>query len=368
MPIAVENLRKSITLNSGAEYFIDKKALSPRAVKAGRTRYAIIRMKIFGRGYRTVRKAVIIKIENFDLEDAAEPDRLFVSNSPELLKSSGTLLKGSIEQREGARYLMHHKNGMNAPLNFVFKVSNPGEEPVSLLIIDGTPKKGLQEMSVGHGAASEFLENSVDGLGRIIEIPPQGDFTIHRIKMHPQEILSGIGELRLLSGKSVNLEMAASRQFGNETVAAAKPDPREARRGHGVFGPPFVHIEDRFEVGGRWKFIGIGDQPLKNLVDGSVDLMGNYGVTHRVKVDVWNPSDQNEKVQVHFSPVSGPAGGTIIVDGQIVKLGVCKPPKTEPVKVFWMKPREARKVEIEMIPESGAFYPVRIVFMARKLS
>jgi len=33
-----------------------------------------------------------------------------------------------------------------------------------------------------------------------------------------------------------------------------------------------------------------------------------------------------------------------------------------------MKPREARKVEIEMIPESGAFYPVRIVFMARKLS
>jgi len=295
------------------------------------------------------------------------PDKLFVSNSPENITDTGTLFTGGVARHETARYLLHHKNGTRVPLNFVFKLSNPGDKPASVLVIEGEPETGLKEMNVGHGAASDFLTKSINGLGRIVEIQPNSEYAIHNIRLTPEEVVSGIGEVYLLDGDRIDLEFKAATTTPSGAANGSKTGKSEARRGHGVFGPPFVEIEDRFEVGGRWKFIGIGDPPIKNLVSGDMDLMGNYGVTHRVKVVVHNPSDKEEKVEVHFSPVSGPARGTLVVDGEIVRLGVIKPPRTEKIKAMLMKPHEERPVEIEMIPESGSFYPIRIVFMARKI-
>ncbi|MFA6448417.1 MAG: hypothetical protein WCX65_03025 [bacterium] len=367
MPLVLEKVRKSISLNSGAEYWIDRRILAPRVARAGRTKYAIVRIKIYGRGYRTVRKAVVVFIENYETEDVSPSEKLYVSNSPELIVETGTLLAGSISRQETARYLLHHKNGVKGPVNFVFKLTNPGDKPAKVLLVEGAPGKGLKEMNVGHDAALDFVLNDQTGIGRIIEIQPNSAYSIHNIRLMPNEIVSGIGDICLLDGDKIDLEIKANRITAAEAINASKTGKKVIRRGHGTFGPPFVDIVDRFVVGGRWKFIGIGDPPLKNLVSGDMDLMGNYGVTHRVKVVVYNPSDKEEKVEVHFSPVSGPARGSIFVDGALVQVGVVKPPKTEKIKAMSLKPGEERQVQIEMIPESGSFYPIRIVFMARKI-
>ncbi len=367
MPLVMDKVRHGISAKRGAEYFIEKNVLAPKYVRAGRTRYALLRVKIYGRGYRSVRKAVVVFIKNYQLEDMPDSDRLFVSNSPEKIIKPGLLLEGSIDRHESIRYLLHHVNGTKSSLTFAFRLKNPGAVPISLLIVEGDPKKGTQELNVGHDSAYDFVMKSLNSLGRIVEIPPGGELAIHMVRLAPGEIVSGLGEIRLLAGDRADFVVTAGDPYGSKIANAGMVNPRELRRGHGAFGPPYVSINDRFEIGGRWTFVGIGDKPLKNLADGKTDLMGNYGVTHKVNVTVFNPSETNEKCEVQFAPVSGPARGTLIIDGEIVKLSVVKPPKKETIKTIWLKPGEERPVKIEMIPESGSFYPVRIVFSARRI-
>lgn len=368
LPLAIDCVKKNIKLSSGAGYEISRRIVSPAFIRAGKTDTVLVRLKIFGNGYVTVEKAVVVLVKNFIPEDLSEAARIYVSNSPELLKETGILLSGTVSRHEAVRYLLHHKNGLGETLNLVLDLSNPGREPVRLLIMESELKTGVQEMVVGHRAAIEFIDNSREKIGYILEIPPGGYQAVSRTRLKPKEVISGIGEIHLIEGERLDFDIKAMEPYLYVASDDRNIGEYESQRGHGAYGRPYVDIHDEFVLGGRWKFIGIGETPLRSLRDGSTGLIGNYGVTYRVKVRVVNPTDKDEKVQMHFSPVSGPAHGTVIIDGEVITFGICRPPDTRKIVVFWIGPREEKWVNIEIMPESGSFYPVRIVFMSRKIS
>ncbi|HOO55758.1 MAG TPA: hypothetical protein PLN69_02975 [bacterium] len=367
VPLAVKEIRKNASVRNGAKLEIKKRIIAPDYVPAGRSDGILAWVTIKGSGFKTVAGPVLVRINNLEANDLGEADRLYVSNSPELLTCGGILLDGAMRKRESVRYLLHHKNGIEENMNLIFNIANTGNIKAKLVLVEGDPSKGESEMIVGHLPAVEFMKNSRDSVGRIIELEPGSRTAIHRIKLRAGEIISGVGELHMIDGEQVEFEIKALEPSVTEVTRKNNIGNSNSIRGHGVFGKPVVEIEEEFVIGGRWKFIGIGDDPLENLDDGNTALKGNYGVTYHIRVAVINDSGRAEKAQLHFSPVSGPARGTLIVDGELFKLGVCKPPRTRKVKAFWVGPYEKKMIDVMIMPESGSFYPVRLVFMARKI-
>ena len=69
------------------------------------------------------------------IEDLSK-DRLIVSNSPELITSSGIVFD-TLLQNESARLLYHHKNGVEKPLYVKIMIHNHSEEETSVSIQKG---------------------------------------------------------------------------------------------------------------------------------------------------------------------------------------------------------------------------------------
>jgi len=367
VPLARRELNRRIRLKKGAGYFIYGKILTPKSIKAGGTGAMLMRLKITGPGYRMVKQAVIVIVENLITEDVTSAASLLVSNSPETINEPGILLSGTIDRRDGARYLIHHKNGTGRKLNFMFNLFNAADTPAKVLLLESGLEQSTQEMTAGHKAALQFIQNTDSNRGYIIDMPPASEYVINKNELDRKITISGMGEIHVLDGEGVAFAIKASYSNNSDGNGLREIGQFTSRRGHGFYGAPRVDIEDRFVIGGRWKFIGIGDKPLESPYDGHTELRGNYGVTYRIKVWIVNPTDNPEKAQLNFAPVSGPAVGTMKVDGELLKIGMQRPPDTFKVKEFLLKPKEERPVYIEMIPESGSFYPVRLVFMARKI-
>jgi hypothetical protein len=365
LPLALDEVRKNISLKRGSAFNIGSNVVSPDSVQAGKTVQVLLWAKIYGDGYETVKKNIIVLIENLIPEDFSEPDRIYVSNSPELLTDTGTLLSGAVERRKAIRYLFHHKNGTGGVLNFVFSLSNPGKEPVRLLIIEGGIETGTNEINVGHQCSIKFIKSKREKRGYIFEIPPGGSYVIHRIRLKPQQIISGLGEIHLIGGARAVFDIKGLKSYLHVASEDRNIGEYTSRRGHGAYGRPEIEINDEYVIGGRWKFIGIGQDSLRNLSSGNTELKGNYGVSYKVRVRIVNPAERENKVELQFSPVSGPSQGTMIVDGELYDPGISRPPDTEKIKVFRVGPKQGKWVNIEMIPESGSFYPVRLVFMSR---
>ncbi len=338
---------------------------APRFLNRGETRYLIVPVRFYGPGYAVTTRYSIVTLENVVVEDFPESVRLYVSNNPETLVKTGRLLDGEVRSLESVRYISHHKNLTGAPINYFVTAYNNADTAALMQVTQGYPCKNNEEMEPGHRTARQFAANAAAGLSRIITIPPGGSRIIESERLVNGEVVSSLGELRLLAGEYISFQIKVAPEKGK-----ANPDMigfANEVRGHGTFGKPFVDIADTFTVGGRWRFIGVGDKPLIGLTDPSAVLKGNYGVTYRIAETVENPHPAPEKVEIHFAATAGPAIATVTIDGKPYNVPISRPPNTTKVEEIVMQPGETRVVRVEIIPESGSFYPVRIVFKSRKI-
>jgi hypothetical protein len=368
MPLVMREVYRTAKARPGAKFNIDEQEITaPPVVARGQSGVVRIPFSFCGEGYTPVKSEVNVRVDNLVLQSFERSRRLYVSNNPESIARPGTLITGSVDRFESVRFLFHHKNISSRPLAVAFLVKNHGDEPTLIQLIEGSPQVSRREMAAGHRAAVQFTQNLKSGVGRVIELAPGAEQLIYNVRFDPGMIASGIFELRALAGPGVVFALKAHSVDNPGDGDGLDIGDTNGKRGHGEFPEPYVSLEDDFIVGGRWKFIAVGDRLMPNSSNPSRSLAGNYGVTYQIQVAVQNPHDHKEQVDVSLSPVSGPAGVAVFIDGRPVDIPYTRSHNMVRLGSYVMPPNSSRTVTVETIPESGSFYPVRIVFGSRRI-
>lgn len=339
----------------------------PASVSRGNSGLARVPVSFWGAGFTGVNTEAVVRIDNVILQDFDRSSRLYVSNNPESLARPGTLLRGSVDQFENVRVLYHHKNISAEVYDIAFYIKNVSDVPVRIQLMGSDPQVSRREMSAGHRAAAQFAKNLKKDLGRIIDLPPGGDGPVFDAAFEPGEIVSGVFELRVLEGPGVVFALHVRRASDPTDGDGIEIGNSQGRRGHGEFPAAYLTLDDEFVVGGRWKFLGVGDQALNGVSATMRPLAGNYGVTYRMRVTLRNPHERKELVDLKLAPVSGPAGAIVYVDGRPHDIVYAKQHDQVRLESFELPPNGTREVTVETMPESGSFYPIRIVFGARRI-
>ncbi|MEW5946152.1 MAG: hypothetical protein AB1742_08140 [bacterium] len=321
-------------------------------------------VRLSGNGYREITRSVNVIVRNLVLEDVPGPAFFHVSNSPEEVGRAGKFFDGELGRLEGARFLFHHKNVSGSTLYFVFVLENRHDVPAEVALT--APQAGIarSEMKAGHKAAAGFLTAAHDGVRVFEELPPGAQLVAYRETFPPGETLSVLCEAVVTGGRGVRVSARLLSGYLDDERIDGVIDGLDARRARGVFPAPAVEKSAGFTAGGAWTYLSIGDDPLRELTNGGA-LMGNYGVTHRMRVTVFNPGKSAEKVKIFFFPGAGPASGTFFIDGERVEIPNAKGSETVELKTLRFEPGERREVVVETMPEPGSYYPARIVFGAR---
>ena len=362
LPLAEAQIRRQIRIQGGTRYIISMNSVNyvdpPRP---GGTGTLTIPVKIWGAGYRTVRKDVIVRVENMHVEGFASPDRIYVSNSPESLTHSGELLSDTLHHGTSSRFMIHHRNATERNLNFVFFISNPNGKTAVVRVIGDILGVWNKELQAGHDATERFMKAERDGVGYLLEVPAGGYATLKKFAFEPGQIVSGLCEVQVLRGQGIDFSVRVLEPYLPDKAPREEIGDFYSNRAHGYFATPLVSLKSKYVIGDRWKFLSVGDDPLPPLIPDSPPLYGNYGVTYDITVSVENPGIRTETVDIKFAPAGGVAMGTFFVDDAFTQTGIVKPPHKTMLHSVSVDPGETRHVRLVTIPESGSYYPVRII-------
>ncbi len=261
---------------------------------------------------------------------------------------------------QSARLLYHHVNAASESALLVVELWNLGNQPARVHITAGLGGPSYDEIWVGHRATAEYLRSSSHGAGWIVSIPAGTIMTIFSHTMPRGSVVSGLAEFRALGPAKlsvrVSLEPPAT-ATGLRPIEHYSPAPM---LGECQYPDPQRQLKARYEVGGSWAFVTIGDRPAVGIKDGD-RLQGSYGVMHEVKVEMVNSTNAPAATSILLEPAGGPARGCLLVDGQQVQTQVMRTNDEAPVAKYQLAPGETRTVTILTMPEAGSNYPVRLV-------
>jgi hypothetical protein len=366
LPVAQSMIRENMRLESGAQYFIsikDKKYVDPP--RPGGTGIFTVPVKIWGPGLRTVRQDVAVRLENLRVEGFGVPDRIYVSNSPESLTHSGELLNGDLAHGSATRFIIHHLNATRRPLNFVFFVENKNSSPALMRVVGDMLGVWNKELQSGHDATERFMKAHRDGVGYLLEVPPGGSVTLKKFAFKPGQIVSGLCEVQILRGHDVEFSVRVLEQHQPDQARHEAIGDFYSNRAHGHYSAPFISVNEEYVIGQRWKFLSIGHDALPPTIPNSPPLHGNYGVTYDINLNVVNPNGHRETVDITFAPAGGAAMGTFFINDLFKQTGIVKPPDKVTLYSFIVEPGTSQQVRLQTIPQSGSYYPVRLIVGSR---
>ena len=173
-------------------------------------------------------------------------------------------------------------------------------------------------------------------------------------------VVSGVAELRTLGAANLSLRLSLvppSTPTGLRPVEGYSPAPM---LGEYQYPDPQRQLHARYEVGGTWAFVTIGDRPAVGIKDGD-RLQGCYGVIFEVQLELVNSTDAPAAMAIHVEPAGGPARGCLLVDGQSVQTKVMRTNDEVSVAEYRLAPGEKRTVTVVTMPQAGSNYPVRLV-------
>jgi len=307
-----------------------------------------------------------------------KPDsELWYDNSPEIVKRSMPLFSATLEQEKPARLLYHHINGSSQPMYLRVQVVNRSDEPAKVVIIPGDAKPDKNPVKAGLDAADQYFRLWALGSGEVVTIPPQSTLPISFRRLAPGETLSGLCGLRLLAGPKdllVRTDSWPPYPLESSWQAAAQsstPWHEVGTRAINDFDrAPFEISEHiypnpqklehvKYEVGGRYGFVRIGQRPIARE-DSASHLDGNFGVVYTIKASIENPTNEATDVEVVFETSAGYSGGLFLVNGEVLRTPLMQPKTESQLARYRLTPGASRSLQITTIPLSGSSYPATI--------
>jgi Pilus formation protein N terminal region len=320
-------------------------------------------VQITGNGYFPVNGITHVQVEN-DALPSIEPVRLLVSDYPERLSADGLLFTAHLNTKTPQRFLYYHYNpGTEPPRRILLKAQNASGAPATVQMIEGSAGPGPYEMEIGHLSTQRFLVHEARNEGTIVTIPPNTTVNLIDHPLPPQSIVSGILQLRVVSGNPLDLALiaqngAAPLDQSNDSTELLTGGAPHAR---GIYPVPTFYFERTYDVDGPDLEIPIGQLPLPNLREGEA-LAGDYGVEQSMNIVIVNNTRAPRPIALYANPRGGRATGTFLIDGTLVQTHAL--PAFSRFKLWQetINPLSFRRIRIVTMPEGGSSYPLRLIF------
>jgi hypothetical protein len=344
------------------------------AVASGQSRTVEVPLLLEGQDMIAVAGVAKVGVVNRTLPPAETSDLMY-SNNPERLTRFGTLFAARLNVANGAnRLLYHHQSALDRACVFSVELVNDANTPATVQVVGGAAGPVRDTVWVGYRAAAQFVRDQQDDVGAVLELPARSRIAITAPRLLPGLTISGIVQLRQLSGaKPVLVRVGADqpedpRTAPGELLRTADPWTNRDAAGNSdplplsphVYPGPRKVIAARYDVGGRWAFVSIGRVPLHAADGGKQRLDGNYGVFYEIEFTLSNPTDKPANARLIFEPSAGLAGGVFLVDGQFVEIPQIRPPAESVLGRYALAPGETRVVRVKTLPLSGSNYPIRL--------
>ncbi|HTW84815.1 MAG TPA: pilus assembly protein N-terminal domain-containing protein [Candidatus Sulfotelmatobacter sp.] len=316
-----------------------------------------------GDGYFTVNGSTHVTVQNVAMPPI-QPARLLVSDYPERLTANGVLFTAHLDRTQAQRFLYYHYNpGTEPPRRILLKAHNSGNVPAVVQLINGSAGPEGNELEVGHLSTSRFLVRQSRNEGLVVSIPPGATSNLLNAPLPPQNVVSGILQLRLVSGDPVDLTLLAQDASAplDQSISTTELLAGGAPHARGVYPVPTFYFDRTYDVDGPDLEIPIGQLPLPNLREGEA-LAGDYGVEQSMNVVIVNMTRGPHSIALYANPRGGRATGTFLIDGTLVQAHGL--PAFSRFKIWQdtIQPGTFQRVRVVTMPEGGSSYPLRLVF------
>ncbi|RYG49697.1 hypothetical protein EON79_00490 [bacterium] len=302
---------------------------------------------------------------------------LWYCNEPENIRQAGPLFSAALHKETPVRMLYHHINDSAYPLYLRVQVVNDSDTAARVMVIPGDSDPDKNPVRAGLKAAAQYFRALGAYSGEIVTIPARSTMPISLRRLAPQETASGLCMLRLIDGPNQLLVRTDAwppfqldrrwsaaidsptpwREVGTNPINDYDRAPSELSP-H-IYPDPFKDETVRYEVGGRYGFVRIGQRPISRS-DKTKKLDGNFGVIYNIKADVENKTPDSTEIEVIFEASAGYSGALFVVDGTFVETPLLQPKAEYRIARFRLQPGESKKLDIFTIPLSGSSYPATV--------
>jgi hypothetical protein len=337
----------------------------PSSLSPGESVVLEVPINIFGEGGSRQAERVNIVAKNVGL-DGLDDSRLMISNDPEEVREEGVLLEEELLPNEPLRVLSYHKAAAGKRFFLNASIFNPNPYEISLFTSKGLGGPCPDGIYAGHVATRRFLKQERHRAGTIVKIPPNTGYTLSKQVLKENEVSTSIMKLHLLSGRNAVVKIAACREDSPPSDLPLRNDKKEDGRLSGTIEKAYVDISKKYLFGSPPLDIRIGEGPTFFSKSKGFDInLGNYGMLHRIKLEIVNNSNKKRAASLYYVASGGPTRGTFIIDGSIIQTGLLDPKekKSERIAVIPVGGMEKTSISILMMPQPGSYYPTRFVLL-----
>jgi hypothetical protein len=230
-------------------------------------------------------------------------------------------------------------------------------------LIDGSAGPEGNELEVGHLSTSRFLVRQSRNEGLVVTIPAGATVNLVDAPLPPQNVVSGLVQLRVVSGDPIDLTLVAQDATAplDQSITQVALLAGGAPHARGMYPVPTFYFDRTYDVDGPDLEIPIGELPLPNLREGQA-LAGDYGVEQSMNVVIVNMTRGPHSIALYANPRGGRATGTFLIDGTLVQAHGL--PAFSRFKIWQdtIAPGTFQRVRVVTMPEGGSSYPLRLEF------
>ena len=337
---------------------------------------ATVRVKATAPGLYPVETELTIKLRNVGAPEPSESE-LWYSNSPENIRSPARLYWGRLKPDMAVRLLYHHRNTTARPMVVKYVLANTSDEPARIALTLGDPLSQQDPTRAGYLAGQEFLPAWANSSATIVVVPPHSHVPIVWHRLAPTSTASGLATIRALEGSVGVLllgdalwamdALPEGRQYNDAgnvahilpaSSMASRPVNLAGKPMH-VYAPPTKDVTERYEVGGRFGYVRIGAMPIART-DQPGQLSGNFGVLYRIKLELSNPTPNDQEIEVLYESSAGYGGAVFRLNGIVQSTPLLMPKQSYRILRTTLKAGESQTVFIDTLPLSGGSYPVTL--------
>lgn len=342
----------------------------------GEARAITVPVRISANDVFTAEGNVVVTVRNVPISRVPDAE-LWYSNNPETVRKPQALFSANLRQGAPARLLYHHVNATDFSTFLRVQLVNASDQPARVMVMPGDTPPDKNPVRAGLVAARQYFEAWMQGSGEVVTVPPRCTLPVTLRKLAPGQTSSGLCGIRLIDGPSSVLvrtdmyppfpldsrwEQAIAsttpwREVGCPTISEFDTAPYTLSE-H-IYPNPQKQEEVRYEVGGRYGFVRIGQRAIPRL-DQNSRLEGNFGVIYNIKGEVVNPTTKDTDIEVVFEASAGYSGGLFALNGVLVKTGLIQPKGESQITKFKLPAGQSRSINFFTIPLSGSSYPATI--------
>ncbi len=319
---------------------------------------------------------VTVKVVNVGLIPQDE-SVLWYCNDPERVKEPGNLFAANLEAGKSARYLYHHINDSSTPLILRTLIVNDTDQEAVVALTPGDSAPDKDPVGAGMRAGDIFFRAVRTSSAEMLTIPARSSCPLTFRRLGPQDVISGLATIRLVSGPDrlmvradafPPLEVAPKwkpaltsptpwREVGAQSLRDWDRTPFTLS--DHIYPDPIRNEEWEYKVGGRMGVFRLGQKSIQRQ-DQAGRLDGNFGVTVNLDTTLTNPLDEPVEVEIAFETSAGYSGGLFFIDDRYVMTPKMLPKAQARIALYKLGPGVTKRFKISTLPLSGSSYPATL--------